>query len=297
MADALVPSFHPSPTRPAITLPRGACDAHVHVFGPAHVFPFADDSPFTPADAPKERLFALHALLGIERCVMVQSTCHGFDNRAIADAIAAKKGDYCGVALAPASADSAALQRLDRQGFRAVRFNFSRHLGARTPIADVIAMTPRLAEIGWHLQVHFDSALIDELAPHLERSAVTVVVDHMGRVDASRGLDQPAFRALQRLLRNDIVWVKVSGCDRISKSGPPYADAVPFAQALVAEFGDRTLWGTDWPHPNHTHVPDDGALVDLLTQIAPSESMRRALLVDNPQRLYRFPVRLEGIGT
>ena len=155
-----------------------------------------------------------------------------------------------------------------------MRFNFSRHLGARTPIADVIAMTPRLAEIGWHLQVHFDSALIDELAPHLARSAATVVIDHMGRVDASLGLDQPAFRTLRKLLAHEFVWVKVSGCDRISKAGPPYADAVPFARALVAEFGDRSIWGTDWPHPNHTHVPDDGVLVDLLAQIAPSEAMR-----------------------
>jgi 2-pyrone-4,6-dicarboxylate lactonase len=292
MADVPVPSFHPAPSKPRLALPPGACDTHVHVFGPAAVFPYAPERPFTPADAPKERLFALHALLGIERCVMVQSTCHGFDNSAIADAIAAKNGDYCGVALAPATADIAALRRLDAQGFRAVRFNFSKHLGARTPIADVIAMTPRLQEIGWHLQVHFDSSLIDELAPHLARSAVTVVVDHMGRVDASQGFDQPAFRTLRTLLRNESVWVKVSGCDRISQMGPPYADAVPFARALVAEFGERTVWGTDWPHPNHNHVPDDGALVDLLAQIAPSEGMRQMLLVDNPQRLYGFPVRL-----
>lgn len=296
MTGASVSSFHPSPSKPGLALPPGACDAHVHVFGPADVFPYADDRPFTPADAPKERLFALHALLGIERCVMVQSTCHGFDNAAIADAIAAKQGNYCGVALAPASAETAALRRLDRQGFRAVRFNFSKHLGARTPIADVIAMTPRLAEIGWHLQVHFDSALIDDLAPHLARSAVPVVIDHMGRVDASLGLDQPAFRTLQDLMRDKRFWVKVSGCDRISKTGPPYADAVPFARALVAEFGDRTVWGTDWPHPNHAHVPDDGVLVDLLAQIAPSEAMQRTLLVENPQRLYRFPVKLEGTG-
>lgn len=272
-------------------MPRGACDTHVHVFGPASVFPYAASRPFTPADAPKESLFALHKLLGIERCVMVQSTCHGFVNDAIADAIAAKDGDYCGIALAPASADDATLRGLARQGFRGIRFNFSKHLGAGTPIAEVIAMTPRLAELGWHLQVHFDSALLDELAPHLARSAVPVVIDHMGRIDASLGLDQPAFRTLRDLLRHPSVWVKVSGCDRISRQGPPYADAIPFARQLVEAFGDRTLWGTDWPHPNHNHVPDDGVLVDLLVEIAPTAAMREALLVDNPQRLYRFPER------
>lgn len=282
------PSYHASPSAPSLALPRGACDAHVHVFGPERVFAFATERPFTPADAPKETLFALHRKLGVERCVIVQSTCHGFDNRAIADAIASKGGAYCGIALAPTTASDADLRALQRQGFRGLRFNFSKHLGSGAPIADVTAMTPRLAAIGWHLQVHFDSALVGELAPHLARSAATVVIDHMGRVDASLGLDQPAFRTLRRLLEQSHVWVKVSGCDRISRQGPPYDDAIPFARTLVAEHPDRTLWGTDWPHPNHTHVPDDGALVDLVARIAPGEAARQALLVDNPQRLYRF---------
>ena len=73
-------------------MPKGACDSHVHVFGPASVFPYAKDAPFVPADASKESLFDMHARLGIEHCVIVQSTCHGFDNRAVADALKAKHG-------------------------------------------------------------------------------------------------------------------------------------------------------------------------------------------------------------
>lgn len=285
------PSFHPSPRKPALRLPAGACDTHVHVFGPQRVYPFAADRPFTPADAPKQKLFALHAMLGIERCVIVQSACHGFDNAVVADAIAAKGGAYCGVALAPATVDDAALRRLDARGFRGVRFNFMQHLGAGTPIADVIALSARLAPLGWHLQIHLDSALIGEMTPALRRSAVPVVIDHMGRVDASRGLDQPAFRHLRELLRDAKFRVKVSGVERSSRQGAPYADAIPFARALVAEFGDRALWGTDWPHPNIAGgPPDDGLLVDLLAEIAPTEAQRRALLVDNPQRFYGFPI-------
>ena len=90
------------------------------------------------------------------------------------------------------------------------------------------------------------------------------------------------------------MWVKVSGSDRISRQGPPYSDAIPYARLLVARFGDRTLWGTDWPHPNSEHLPDDGVLTDLLDQIAPSTSLRQTLLVENPQRLYRFPMLLEA---
>src|SRR5256886_146937 len=188
------PSFLASPSRPKLKLPSGAADTHVHVFGPHRIFPFAEGRPFTPADAPKEKLFALHAMLGIRHCVIVQSTCHGFDNRAVADAIAAKNGDYCGVALVAPTVDDSELRRLDSQGFCGVRFNFMSHLGRGPGIEDALALTPRLAKLGWHLQVHFEGSFIDELAPWLERSAVPVVFDHLGRVDASPGIGQPAFR-------------------------------------------------------------------------------------------------------
>jgi 2-pyrone-4,6-dicarboxylate lactonase len=283
------PSFHPSPSKPRLRLPPGACDAHVHVFGPRRTFPFAENRTFTPADAPKEKLFALHAGLGIERCVIVQSACHGFDNAAAADAIAAKNGTYRGVALLPTTVDDAELRRLDALGFCGVRFNYMKHLGKGAPIEDVIGLGRRLAKLGWHLQIHLDSSLIEAMGPSLKCSAVPVVIDHMGRVDASLGVDQPAFRQLLDLLRDDRFLVKVSCVERSSRRGPPYADAIPFARTLVAEFGDRTLWGTDWPHPNvASGVPDDGLLVDLLAEIAPSAAQRQALLVDNPQRFYRF---------
>jgi 2-pyrone-4,6-dicarboxylate lactonase len=292
MSDPL-PSFHPSPSRPKLKLPAGACDAHVHVFGPHRIFPFAENRPFTPGDAPKEKLFALHAMLGIEHCVIVQSTCHGFDNRVVADAIAAKKGDYCGVALLPPAVDDAELERLDSQGFCGVRFNFMNHLGKGAGIEEAIALSARLAKLGWHLQVHFEASLIGELAPWLARSAVPVVIDHMGRVDASLGLDQPAFRRLLDLMRDSRFRVKVSGSERISREAAPWKDAIPFARKLVAEFGDRCFWGSDWPHPNLAAIPDDGVLVDLLSEIAPSEAQRQALLVDNPKRFYRFSRKLK----
>ncbi len=282
------PSFHPSPGKPKQRLPAGACDSHVHVFGPSSVFPYAKGAPFIPHDAPKEKLFAMHAVLGIEHCVIVQSTCHGFDNSAVADAIKAKNGAYCGVALAPVSVDERELKHLNALGFRGVRFNFMQHLGAGSKIEEVIALSTRLAPLGMHLQVHYESSLIHELAPWFRKSAVPVVIDHMGRVDASRGLDQPDFRALLELMNDARILVKVSGSERCTKQAPPYRDAIPFAAKLVAEFGARTLWGTDWPHPNLNHIPDDGQLADLLAEIAPSEAQRQALLVDNPRRFYRY---------
>jgi 2-pyrone-4,6-dicarboxylate lactonase len=283
------PSWTASPRKPTLKLPRHATDTHVHVFGPRARFPFAAGRSFTPSDAPKETLFALHGMLGVERCVIVHTAAHGFDLAVTADALEARRGRYRGIALAPVTISDEELRRLDALGFRGVRFHYMGHLAAAAPIDDVIAFGKRLAPLGWHLLIHMAGERIGELAPALHRSPVPVVVDHIGRIDASLGLAQAPFRALLDLMRDENIWVKVSGADRITRQGPPYADAVPFARKLVAEFGDRCVWGTDFPHPNHRGpIPDDGALVDLIGEIAPSEAARQALLVDNPQRLYRF---------
>lgn len=282
------PSFNPNPRKPRLTLPRGACDAHFHVFGPGKAFPYAKGAAYTPADATKESLFAMHRRMGIERGVMVQSAAHGFDNAAGADLIAANPENYRGVALLPVSASLPEIQKLHRQGFRGVRFNYMPHLGEGTPIDDVIAFGCRLADAGWHLQIHMEGSLIAAMAPALKRSPVPVMIDHMGRFDASQGLDQPAFSELVSLLKNRNVWVKVSGCERASRQASPWKDAIPFARRLVEEFPETTVWGTDWPHPNLKEIPDDGVMVDNLADIAPAEKQRQALLVDNPARFYGF---------
>jgi 2-pyrone-4,6-dicarboxylate lactonase len=273
-----------------LALPPGACNAHCHVFGPRLRFPYAAGDSFVPeVDAPKEALFALNDSLGLQRCVVVQSSCHGHDNRATADAVAARPNRYRGIALLRTDAGDAELQRLDAAGFRGVRFNYMGHLGPQTPIEDVLALAARLAPLGWHLQIHGDPDLLTDLADALKRSPVPVVIDHIGRIDAAKGVQQADFKALLALMRDERFWVKVSGMDRITRLGPPYEDAQPFARTLVAEFGDRVVWGNDWPHPNHAGPkPDEQQLVNLIAAIAPTEAQRQRMLVDNPQRLYRF---------
>lgn len=281
-------TYNPEPSQPRLPLPAGACDAHVHVFGPAARFPYAAKRGFTPVDAPKEKLFALHRRLGIGRCVIVQSTVHGFDNSVVEDAIAAGGGRYLGVALVPVDVPDEELARLAAAGFRSVRFNFSPHLPAAAAPGQLPDFSRRLAAHGLHLQVHFESSLVHTLAAPLAQCAVTVVIDHMGRVDAALGPQHRDFAALHALLQDDRFYVKVSGIDRIDPT-PPYVHGVALARRLVQDFPLRCVWGTDWPHPNHTHVPDDGQLVDLLQEIAPDVAAREQLLVHNPQTLYRFP--------
>lgn len=278
--------FHPAPKKPDIALPRGACDAHCHVFGPASAFPFAPSSTYTPGDAPKEMLFALHRHLGLERGVVVQASCHGTDNSAMLDAVAAAGGRYRGVAMVGRDVVPRELERLHEGGVRGVRFNFVAHLGASADKDAVREIVAKIIPLGWHAVVHFDAQRLDELAPFLRQLELPVVIDHMGRIDAGAGMEQPAFRLLLDLMEDERFWVKVCGSERLSRTGPPYHDAARYGRLLVERFPSRVLWGTDWPHPNIKQIPDDGALVDLLQIIAPDGDSLKALLVDNPTRLY-----------
>ena len=115
-----------------------------------------------------------------------------------------------------------------------------------------------------------------------------MLIDHFGRIDPDLGLEQPPFAALVRLAARDHVWIKISGADRISRQGPPYADVAPFARRLVDRAGERLLWGSDWSHTGYfepRRMPDAGRLLDALAVLLPDESVRRMILVDNPLRL------------
>ena len=276
----------PRPVKPKYAPPLGACDAHCHIFGPAAKFPYAPERRYTPPDAPKEKLRALHQHLGLSRAVLVQASCHGGDNRAMLDAIAWSGGAWRGVAMVGDDASERELEALHEGGVRGVRFNFVRHLGG-APDARVFERTlAMIAPLGWHVVLHFDAEDIEAHADLFRRMRVPFIIDHMGRVDAGHGLDQRPFTMLLELMKNPLAWVKISGPERISATGKPFRDAIPFAAALVQAAPDRVLWGTDFPHPNVKVMPNDGELVDLFAETVPDERLRKRILVDNPARLY-----------
>jgi predicted TIM-barrel fold metal-dependent hydrolase len=273
--------------KPAFLLPRGACDTHVHIWGPFDHFPIAKGAPYTPPERTRDDLVALHERLGADRAVIVQTTVYKADNRAMLDGIARSNGRWRGVALIDESFDDVAFRALHEGGVRGVRFGFVKHLGGVPDLALVRRTAARIAPMGWHLVLHLDAGNIPEFLEFFGEFSLPVVVDHMGRVPVRDGLDQTPFRLLLELLKRPNWWVKVSGAERISDTGPPFTDAIPFAQRLVAAAPDRVLWGTDWPHPNVRWEPDEADLVDLLPRFANAAALQQ-LLVDNPAWLYEF---------
>jgi 2-pyrone-4,6-dicarboxylate lactonase len=272
--------------RPIYKLPDGACDAHCHVFGPHAVFPYAPERRYTPDDAPKEALAALHARLGISRAVIVQASCHGTDNRAMLDCIATDPKRFRGVAIIDDSFSDEALQRLHDGGVRGVRFNFVKHLGGAPDMNVFRRVIQRIKPIGWHVVLHIDAPDIIPLSPMMQGLQLPFVIDHMGRVPASVGVMQSPFKALLELAKNPLCWIKVSGAERIAD--PPFTSAIAFATQLMLAIPNRVMWGTDFPHPNLKHAVDEADLVDLLPHYAADPVFLQKLLVTNPATLYGF---------
>lgn len=282
-------AFNPNPSLPTFQLPSGSVDAHCHVFGPGNVFAFASERKYTPCDAGKEQLFALRDLLGFQKNVVVQATCHGSDNSAMLDVLRSANGEARGVATVEPNVSESELHEMHENGVRGVRFNYVRRLVDPEPDEYYHRIIEKIAPLGWHVVVYFEAADLEERRDFFTSIETRVIVDHMGIPDVSEPVDGPGFARFMRLMReHENFWSKVTCPERISLSGPPnFDDVVPFARKVVEEFPDRVLWGTDWPHPNlKGYMPDDGKLVDFIPRIAPNPELQHKLLVENPARLY-----------
>ncbi len=287
MTENRILSWHSNPSKPSYTPPPGAVDAHCHVFGPMAQFPFSAKAKYLPQDAGPEMLFALRDHLGFSRNVIVQASCHGTDNAATLHAIAASQGKARGVAVVDPAISEAELQKLHEGGIRGIRFNFLKRLVDDAPKDKFLDVARRLPE-GWHVVIYFEADILDELRPFMEAIPVPLVIDHMGRPDVSHGADGADIQKFRSFVQcREDIWFKATCPDRLDPTGDPWDQFAKAVAPLVAEFPDRVLWGTDWPHPNmQDNIPDDGHLVDMIPRIAPSEELQHKLLVTNPMRLY-----------
>ncbi|HZT07121.1 MAG TPA: amidohydrolase family protein [Chloroflexota bacterium] len=287
----------PNTRPPHWRLPANACDSHIHVFGPPDVFPYAESRRYTPPAAPIEHYRNVQQITGLTRAVVVQPTAHGVDNRAIVNAVTRSAGTMRGIANIDDSISDAQLDELAARGVMGARFSL---MGDREGSPDDIAsQLPRMRARDWILDLHVDPDDLLEHEQFIRAIPLTIVVDHMARVRPMQGLDQPAFRVLLDLLKDDRFWVKICSLDKLSAvpkahvdDGLPFRDMIPFAQAVIAAAPDRVLWGSDWPHGNTFtpgRTPNEGDLLDLLIEIAPDPATRQRILVDNPSRLFGFP--------
>ncbi len=239
----------------------GLCiDTHMHVWtGDPQRFPFAH--PFDPAYRPPataatvELLIAEMDACGISHCVLVQTICHGWDNRYLAECIRAHPDRFRGHGLIDPT-DPGVADRLEfwirEHKLSGMRFSPLYYLN-RDDWLDA-AGSRRLWQKATELKAVFNFFITTSQLPRLETMIagfpeVRVVIDHLARVDLRVSDPLPEFRKLLALARYPSVSVKVSELSVLSPSGVyPYSDTFPWVRRLYDAFGpDRLLWGTGFP--------------------------------------------------
>ena len=279
---------------PDFRAPPLSCDCHFHVFGPAERYRYGSDLRYAPPHAPLEDYLALAGRLGFERFVFVQPSAYGRDNACMLDAMREVGAKCRGIVDIDENVPDAELERLHALGVRGVRINVS---PIKPPEAGFAArllprierLNARCAEIGWQLDFLTPGWLTAELMGTLRKLKVDFTVAHMGMFLARDGVNQPGLQQLLDLLRHGEgrCWVKLTGVYRMSIA-PGFADAAPLARMLIETAPDRIIWGSDYPHLSFADKVGSVQLFNLLGQWAPDEAVRRRILVDNPQRLFRF---------
>jgi predicted TIM-barrel fold metal-dependent hydrolase len=279
---------------PKLICPPGAVDSHFHLFGPAAQYSFHPDSPYRSADALPETIIAMHKVMGVSRGVIVNGGGYGRDPRHLMDTLKRFPTYFRGVAVPPDHLSDAEIDEMTALGVCGVRFVSLVRGTHLSPILPKLAAA--VAERGWHVQFYGHGGDIVDNVERLLALPNDIVLDHFGAINAEKGLDQPAFKTVLKLLDTGRVWVKLSGPMRCSRLGPPYADMTPYAHALVAHAPERLVWGTDWPHVNMNDqvMPNDGDLLDMMLDWVPDEAVRNRILVDNACKRYGFDLPAAG---
>ncbi|MFQ5931311.1 MAG: amidohydrolase family protein [Nitrospiraceae bacterium] len=274
-------------SRPKLKAPRGACDTHMHIYGPPEQFPFVPGPAAKPAPTPLKDYLAMLDRIGVERAVIVQPAAYGTDNRCTLEAMREMGERARGIATLDTDVKDAELQQLTNAGVRGVRFHMLP--GGVLPWAILEEMAARVYPFGWHVQLQMDGRELPDRAAMLRRLPCKLVIDHTGKFLEPVGTGHPGFRALLGLVEGGHCWVKLSAPYETSKAGPPnYPDVGVLAKALVKVAPERMLWGSNWPHPSVRDKPDDAMLLDVLLDWVGDDATRDRILSDNPAALYGF---------
>jgi 2-pyrone-4,6-dicarboxylate lactonase len=293
MAKEKFPDWDRNPRPPVPLPPRHSCDCQVHVYGDPKIYPPKLSIGHALPDATFADAQRVLGVLGFDRAVLVHPGPYDTDYRLLVDTLEGltNRSNYRGVVVVDETVPDKTLERLAGLGVCGGRFHISARYGF-LPKDKFLRVVDRLRALQWHVRLHMDGSDFLEYADVLASiKNVPMVIDHMGRVDFSLGLQQPAVRWILKMLGTDNWWMLVSNGNRTSAMESGWDDAVPFGKAYIAAAPDRSIWATDWPHVRwrKRRMMNDAEEVELLYRYVDNDrALLRRILVDNPARLHGF---------
>ena len=283
-----------NPRLPVPAPPPGSCDCQFHIYDDPKKFPPRANAPYPPIEsATFGEAQRMHKAIGFDRGVIVHSAIYGSDHTLLLHALETsnERDHYRGIGIVDNRVTDKELERMHAAGVRGARFNFVRFLTIDQREAEVRRSMARIRELGWHARLHVNGDDLLENADLLRSlEDVPMLIEHFGHVGFEGGMDRPAIRWVLDMLKRDNWWMMVSNGNRDSKMDAGWEDAIPYGKAFIEAAPDRTVWGTDWPHPQWPkRMMNDAEEVELLYRYVDGDaSLLQRILVDNPARLYGF---------
>jgi 2-pyrone-4,6-dicarboxylate lactonase len=281
-----------NPSKAKFKLPAGACDTHLHVYGPFDRYPLVAERGYDPdPHSTLDDYLRTHRALGLERAVIVTGSGNGTNNRITLDALRRMNGKFKGLALLDPAISESELLQLKEGGFSGFRIKGNGRGGLSFDQSK--KMIERTAGFNWHVEFMSQSmAEVIDTVPFLNSLKVPYMFDHVAHAEPHMTSKDHEFKELLRILKNEEqAWINLYSFYQLSEAGPPdYSDMIGVVQAIVANRSNNIVWGSNWPHGGvSVPIPDDGDLLDFLLAAAPDEKTRNAILADNPARLYGWP--------
>ena len=281
-----------NPSKPKFKLPAGACDTHLHVYGPFERYPLVAERGYDPdPHSTLDDYLRTHCALGLERAVIVTGSGNGTHNRITLDALQRMNGKFKGLALLDPAISESELLQLKEGGFSGFRIKGNGRGGLSFDQSK--KMIARATGFDWHVEFMSQSmAEVIDTVPFLNSLKVPYMFDHVAHAEPHMTGEDHEFKELLRILKHEEhAWINLYSFYQLSEAGPPdYSDMIGVVQAIVANRSNNIVWGSNWPHGGvSVPIPDDGDLLDFLFSAVPDEKTRNAILADNPAKLYGWP--------
>lgn len=277
---------------PRTPLPANTCDSHLHILGPAREYAYSSERVYTPPDCLLEDYARVRDYLGVKRCVIVQPSVYGSDNRVLLSALQELGSQARGVVVLSGRETKGELARMHMLGVRGVRVNLVDVKSVRPdlPREQLDRVAEMIRPMGWHLELLMHVDEYPEMESTLGDLEVQIVFGHAGYLSRQvKDIRHSGMQAMLSLMKSGCAWAKVTAPYRVADS-PDYSKAGQIVRWLATECPSRLVWGTDWPHVMvKGAMPHDADLSDAVNEWIPDRDQRTAIFADNAARLYGWP--------
>src|SRR3954451_23688990 len=190
------PDWASTPRPPVPLPPPGSCDCQIHIYEDQRKYPVRWNIGHEIPDGSFADAKRVLQVLGFDRAIIVHASVYDTDYSMITDILRREpdRNRFRGVVVINDAVKDKELDDLAALSVCGIRFHIAKRYAA-LPQEAFLRQVDRANARGWHVRLHMDRPDLLEYANVLERiEGIRIVIDHMGRVDFSLGLDQPACR-------------------------------------------------------------------------------------------------------